>query len=754
MTLLETTTSEGALKGMVTARAPHELQEQEVAYLQDAIVNQPGFVNRRGAITPTTAITAANVDSSRIAASCIVTDPAGVTKIGLVYWKDTGSKYEYWIAVFDTSFNFIQKHFLWAPVSGGSTSYPSRVGFVQCTPAMDGSVIISIRHLYNRITPYINTSRTIRWYGGCPATSIGGLPSLFATVASTEGSTSVTGGAAEIAKISFPGMIVVTLGVVAQITSTTQVELMFPADHTVAASPFNYFMAEGMATARSRGKISCTAGVLTPVVGYGTKFTERNDYGINTPSAGFIYLDLATMKSLAHLTTNVIAATSDTTSGVPTSVPRSASMKNYLAYSSYNANDAGFNRFNDSRNGQLTTPSAAKGSFWAPYKGYLVSFNALVEQPQTSGTIFAAGDLNTTSRAYIHGPRFPDIMDHSVADGDWFDVTSTKHGDPDGIAVQGGSDSVILCKGQETFAMTGDDPDNFTYDKISDDGALTYQATTSWKGLPIWLGRTGVWMYDGSSCVNLLDNSLGSRYTKLVTSFDGTSVAQAADGASMLSQARCFVYRDYLFVNITNTGNQHVVYTDGVARTSQTMQFMIYLPTLAFSFLSNFNWSTFFQYKNAGYVVLPQQGSVNNYFFAVDGLFDQGFATTDDILTLGSYSSGSVPTSVGPWFHIESRKYDIGDGLRRKTWKQLSIESLIANTKRLFLETVAGLNSTGVRAATPYTGTGVWKAAKIRFNDRGQYMSFRIYEDINNRPATMQLGAWQWGYKVARRGQV
>jgi hypothetical protein len=170
--------------------------------------------------------------------------------------------------------------------------------------------------------------------------------------------------------------------------------------------------------------------------------------------------------------------------------------------------------------------------------------------------------------------------------------------------------------------------------------------------------------------------------------------------------------------------------------------------------MTNFNFQGFLNLNNVGYVILPQLGSTTHHWFPLDNLFTQGLATVDTILTANSYNSGSVPTSVGPWFHIESRKYDIGDGLRRKTWKQLSIESFITNTKRLFMETVAGLNTTGIRAATPYTGSGLWKAAKIRFNDRGQYMSFRIYEDINNRPSTMQLGAWQWGYKVARRGQV
>ena len=72
----------------------------------------------------------------------------------------------------------------------------------------------------------------------------------------------------------------------------------------------------------------------------------------------------------------------------------------------------------------------------------------------------------------------------------------------------------------------------------------------------------------------------------------------------------------------------------------------------------------------------------------------------------------------------------------------------------MFLDTVAGLNTTAVRAALPYVGTGAFLAARVKFRTRNQYMRFRLYEDINNRPDTLTLGAWQWAFKPARRGAV
>lgn len=751
MPLLQTTTAEGALKGMVLARAPHELAEQEAAYLQDCIINQPGFVSRRGAITGTTAITAANLDSQRPAAVCTVTDPSGVQKIGVVYLKDTGTSYEFWLSVFTTGLTFIQKHFMVASFAS-SAVYPTRAWMVQCTPGIDGSIIINIRSRYDRITSQAAVSptaahRTLRWYGGCPTTSQTSTPST-ATITATQNSTTVTGAAAEIAKISFPGTVVNGLGVVATVVSTTQVELMFPAPKAIAAVATAYYVIDNLPVARARGRISCTSGVLAAITGYGTKFTEVSDRATVTPSGGWDIYDPTTMKLVAQLNTNIIPFSSDTLAAVPTAVLASMSLKNYLLYAANNISFTWYNRFINASSGD--TPRATKGSWWTTYKGLNISFNGLVETSSGSD----AGDANTTSRMYVHGPRFPEIMDHSVSDGDWGDVVATRPGDPDGIACQGGNNTVILCKAQETFAVHGDDPSNFVIDKIADDGALTFESVTSYKGNPIWMGKNGIWMYDGvNEPENIIENTLGSRWQTLVDAFDGTSVTGDSSNYP-LNQARCFVYKDYLFVNVTNTGLINTIFTDGTSRISNTLQLCIYMPTRAVSFLTNFNFQGYVKIGKNGYVLLPQSGSTTHHWFAVEGLFTQGAATTDVILTANSYDSGVLSTSVGPWFHMESRKFDGGDGLWKKNWKQLAIEFNESSTKRMWLETVAGLNTAGVRALLPFTGTGSFLAARVKFRTRNQYMSFRLYEDIANRPATLILGAWQWGYKFARRGAV
>lgn len=983
---------------MILARAPHELQEQEVAYLQDCIINQPGFINRRGALQGMTAISSTDIDSNRPIAVCTVTDPAGVQKIGLLYWKVNGGTFDLWMAVYTTALVFIQKHVL---LTGVPYGYPVRGSVVQCTPAIDGSVIISVRARYDRASTAV--AYTGKWYGGCSTVSQTTI-APFDAYTMTEGSTTVVGLAAAIAKVSFPGTVMIGYGVVASVTDATHVELVYPAPRAFAGN-ISYSTVEALAVARARGSITCTAGVLTGITGYGTKFTESNDRATIAVSYGFQILDPTTMKSLAELVNNAPpTAASDTLTGTPTTVFRSASLKNYLMYGNPTASLGPFNYHPIFSSGNPFSPRSARGSWFTSYKGFMVSFNGLA----TSFSGSDAGDFALTARAYIHGPRFPEIMDHSVADGDWFDVVATKPGDSDGIAVGSGNNAVVLCKANESFAITGDDPSNFQMNKIADDGALTFECTTTWNGAVIWVGTTGIWMYDGvNEPVNIIKDSLGARWKELTVAFDRQSIA-GDSGSYLLNQARCFVYKDYLFVNVTNTGNQHLTYIDGVAQACNPVQLMIYLPTMACTYISNFNFQCFLQIGNKGYVILPQHSSVTHYWFSVDSLFLQGAATFDAILTANSYRSpdlandnetyimawagrdnssgmvdghghlgmnfdntnassayagplvtgiiggggwdvnenghvlgdlpgagvdnsftqanpsdahmwffglgnaasvgiktttlqarlaysgttlsgtattygsigGGAPSagdlmtlfiavgenatitnysgltaqgwvlryndatpkpntftgymftkvcngtegafyqpaqvtlsgsvcwtmslgrlgtpsstylypiddgatvydtehvggtngfkyystrhgyssspvglsaSIGPWFHMESRKYDAGDGLWKKSWKQLAIEFKETSSKRMYLETVAGLNTTGVRAVLPYTGTGAFLAARVKFRTRNQYMGFRLYEDISNRPSTLQVGAWQWGYKYARRGAV
>lgn len=748
MTLLETSTAEGAQGGMVLSQAAHELKPSEVAWLQDALINQQGMIIRRGAIQGTTSL-GNNLDAQRPLAVATMFDPAGVQKVAVFYLLNGATNTEVWAAIYSSSLVFIQKHLVFA--SNVPNAQGKNITVTTC-PGIDGSTLISIRYGIDN-TPTFFTA-TMKWYGACPTLSTFGAA---ATLTETLNSTTVTGTAAEIAKVSFPGLCLDGLGVVQAVVSTTSITLRNPSplasgSPAVAFSPFQF-----LSVARSRGRVSFSGAAAASPVGYGTKWTENNELcTVGGGGNGYILLKGSDLSRVATYNSLLaIDSISDTLLGAASTGAQALALQEYLLfenaitpYGLYPGRDSGAVRV-----GLPRYPKAAQGSFFTAYKGLNLSFNARVSAPPAGGG--QAGDTNVTGRMYVHGPRFPEIMDHTSADGNWADVASTVGGDPHGMALIGGSDCVVLCKRQESFALTGDDPDNFVINKIADDGALSPESVTTYKGVPIWVGKTGVWMYTPGmgQPENLVAHSLGTKWGDYMVPFDYTSTALDAQGEK-LNQARCFVYRDFLFINVTNTAAPGI-YTDGVQRAQIPLYLMIYMPTRALTVLSNFNFQGFFVMGQRGYVVLPQNGSTTHHFFPVDNLLQAPSGTVSDaILTSNSYNSGTLSTSVGPWFHLESRKYSLGDGLRRKTWKQLSLEYFMTNTKRVFLETVPGLNTTGTRQPIPYVGTGLFKAFKNKFNARDQYMSFRLYEDIANRPGDFQLGAWQWAFKLARRGQV
>lgn len=752
MALLETTTAEGAELGMNVAEAPHKLPDHQVAYLQDCLVNQAGLISRRGAIQGALAI-GANLNGKRPVGVCSCFDPQGTFRIMVLYWDVSlvsgGSVQALWGAVFDSSFTFISRNQLTPDMKSGSgaANYPTLTQpglVVQASQAIDGAVLITASAGYNKTDP----TATVKWYGAAaPNSSIASGAFVTLTPVTTVGSFSFTGSTADIAKLA-PGMVVQNLGVIKSIDSTTQFTLINAAINTVGgAHTYLYGVTGAYSVFAGRGKIS-TSITSTTITGYGTKFLSTvvpaNNFGqwwLINPADGSIIAYAAA----------AVAIPSDTQL-TGANVLQQVSMADYLLVTVSGGTPVfvGIGLSSSGPDDVRAFPNTI-GRLHTTFKGFQFLFNAALPNSWS-------GDLQApATRCYIAGPHRTELMDHAT-DGNYFDVVSTVQNDLNGIAIYGGRDAVVLCKFKETFAVVGDDPDNFSLTKITDDGALSVNSITGWKGNVIWVGQKGIWLFDGVHApINLVEKTLGDRWQQFTTGYSN-SLTPVDAGGYPVNMCHCFVHRDHLFVNLVNTGSQHSVYTDGVARTQNPMQLAIYLPNNALSFLTNFNfvgyvpgWGT---NQNKGYTLLAQDSAASHFLFPIDNLFVQGAATTDTFLTPNSYNSGTPSTSVGPWFHMESRKFFAGDGLLRKTWKQLATESFLTSTKRMFLETVPGLNTTGTRVSTPYIGVSLWKALKLRFNSRDQYMSFRLYEDIANRPATLILGAWQWGYKLARRGQV
>lgn len=756
MTLIDTLTVEGAAKGMVQARAAHELQDQEVVWLQDAFVNQPGLIQRRGGLTTSGASGFAlgnNLDGRAPSAICSVYDPSGSLRIAVLYWKSVGAPaWELWAAVYDQNFTFIQKHY----ICGASSAFiksgnPIVLSTAQAT---DGSVLIYGGEDYTKTA----NGFLARWWGGCPTTSILNNGSVGGTITTTINSVTATGLAADIAKLN-PGTVLVGLGVVRSVDSSTSITLTQPATVTGSTAVI-YAFADSLAVARSRGEISCAVASPGTITGYGTKFTEASwnaTHEVAGQKLQFVDPIDGTLIATAVTSPTVAAAVNDTVMNA--NVVKNKSLAAYLYWELDSASGKRWGAVTSQRG---RYPQELRGGLSTSYNGWQFFLNEADSIPASAQTAAPGG----TSRVRIAGPNNPEVFDHSQADGDWFPVTSTVQNDPDGIAIMSGRNSVVIGKSKETFAVLGSSPDDFHLTKIADDGVLTCEAITRYGGDVIWLGRNGVWRFNGSSAPeNIVLNTLGQYWQTIVANLNGQAASWDANGYPTY-QARCFVFRDHLFINLVGAAGQF--YNDsgsgnrrGSGLTQQQM--VIYLPTGAVSFLTNFNFQGYIagaapSLQGDGVILFAQDASTSHFAILASSLFKNGNVSVDAFMTQNN--TATMVDGVGPWFYMQSRLIAPQDGLLRKAWKQLAFQIRLSSAAKCWISTVSGLSQTITVVPTELVGVtgsgifGTYKAQKLKFNLRDQYASFLIYEDKANRPTNLILGAWQWGYKLARRGSV
>jgi len=158
-----------------------------------------------------------------------------------------------------------------------------------------------------------------------------------------------------------------------------------------------------------------------------------------------------------------------------------------------------------------------------------------------------------------------------------------------------------------------------------------------------------------------------------------------------------------------------------------------------------------------------------------EGLFDlEGIDSTVS-------DNGDANNYPGPDPFIETKKFDIGDGLRLKRFKQFSIHYL-AQGGGVSMDTVLGLNEIGTTLTTVFPASvynwdqlgnlftswddlaaefatwddvtaSVFLPKRSRFSKKSQYFSMRLYRETNyvNR---LQFGPYQLGFKQLRPGRV
>lgn len=140
-----------------------------------------------------------------------------------------------------------------------------------------------------------------------------------------------------------------------------------------------------------------------------------------------------------------------------------------------------------------------------------------------------------------------------------------------------------------------------------------------------------------------------------------------------------------------------------------------------------------------------------------------------------------VDNSPGPDIYVETKKFDIGDGLRLKRFKQFAVWYL-AQGGGIHLDAVLGLNEVGTTLTTTLPASvynwdqlgnlftswddlalefatwddivsAVFLPKRARFSKKSQYFSMRLYRETDQ-VSRAQFGPFSLGYKVLRPGRV
>lgn len=706
---LQVETFEGVPLGMITAVPKHEIPDGGAFYLQDVLVDLPGITRRRG---PNTGVSGMVTFTNPIfgAASCF--NPIGELKIGVI--ESNGSNA--WLSVLSS--NYGSKTQITLPTAFTTSPYP----IVDVKSRLGGGALIGISSQYDENNP---TQWQMVWRGGASPNYGTGT----ATV--TRGSTAVTGSGTAWSTNASSGMFLLDaarnfVGVVKTVNSDTSITLENPALKTLSAAGYNLTSIRRVVPMAVVGEITCGTAAAT-VTGQNTKFKKQ---GLDSGT-----WDLFRQRDWAYIGT-VSSVTDDTSLTLNANAAIACNVDNYIAVQEV-----------DYTSSTLSV-------------GFL---NATYSQRQFYANVGGSGK---SSYLWFSEENLPDGLDTSTEDGDFIPVSSgtVKSAQSPIKAIVPGFRSLLVLKDDETFALTGTQPENFTVDKVWSDGCLSGMSVQQWRSDVIFAGRNGIYVWDGTTVSDLTEKTLGIEYKAAVKNFDSTTYRMWSA-----------VVRDHYVLFIENV-SPRIGVTKGQTTTDPTRwTVVINMNTGAFTLWTNVD--------VRGAITLP-----SNQQQAVWVLVNtsSGGAVLDGNAFFDSTGNDTVTcagNTVGPSFFMETKRYSLGDPLRRKLLKQVAMHYQSFGDG-LTIDTVVGLGSVGTGSTntssfpqTSYTWTSlaqsystwtalgnaygnwnaintvVWGKKRYKFLKHDNFIGFRIYQNSTSN-SVVQLGPWQLGYKVQAPGRI
>lgn len=691
-------TYDGAPRGSNLAVLPHEIPDDMARYIQDAWVNNPGETIRRGLLKQSPEI-AATWPKPIHGITQVVMNDNTVRLVALV--GDSGSA-TYRVLSDDKS----------TTVDLGVIKNLGNLGttywYFDSKPALSGGVLIG--QAFGLMPTYVQTIGL--WMGGNkPAYTTG-------TITTTRGSTAVTGSGTSWSANVVPGMFVlvkeaggntnVLAGVVASVTDNTHIVLDAGSLVTTAASatytiaPFRVLMP------RYSGYIT-TDSTSASVSGQNTKFVDWN-------LATFSYA-LYRRSDMTYIGTASIATSNDvltlTANAAVTMEAEKFVAIRYLDATTYSplGATAGFGALNAVYAGRQWYANNSTASYYRP---------------------------DTISRVYFSDTSDFESVDNAEADGDYIHVRTGKpagHESPI-YALAGTNAALVVLKEHEAFAVYGTSPENFSLQKIYDDGTLSTQSVRQYQGGCLWAGYEGIYFFDGSQVINIVADSLGDAYKKMVRTFNPQS-----------NKVYSLLTRDHYTLFFESVTFPYTRYKGASGSTPTRIAVSVYLPTLAVTFHTNVEFRGSVQpplTSGLKTMVAVNSSAGTGYLCDVDDLWDT--PGTDTI----QCNSG---VSTGPDFYMETKRYNLGDPLLKKLFKQMAMTYYL-NGDNLKLDTVPGLNETGTTSGSEWaTTSSLFSTARIKFLKRDRHLGFRIWQKSTS-VSDVRIGPWQLGFKPQRAGRI
>lgn len=752
MTVLSQTLP-GAPGGMNLAIPAQELDDTEARYIQDGLLDKPGLIRSRGPVQPITGFPTTPYRGSGLV---VTVDPVGNDRYAVLNGDSSNGRFSMLSPAQDAFVNYTWPYNL---NSSPSTSAAQAHRLIDSKPTPGGGTWIGVSSGYGADV----TEQTLcKWDGGYRNTYSTG------TIRFTGGSFTVQGSGTAFTTNLTPGMYIFAtvensaytpgsffasvkplIGVIRSIESDTSLTLQSPAPYASSGTTWN----------EAIGTLGYKAYSAVPVRGFQYKISK----GLITTST--------TSTTVTGGKTKFISM------GMPTVVEGSRSSNYWNIYRASDMTWIGRVTQAVSETSLTLVANANIAVVDTPYVAlrgdgdWSLNLQASTTKPGWLNATYAelawfanvGTSVERTARVYFSDPSDPEAMDVSTYDGDYIDIASTVSTTEPIRGMLPTYNSLLVFKETETFGIFGSSPSQFSVRKMEDDGCLHPMGVQPYGGGAVWPGRNGIYYYDGVNTQNITQAKLGDVWKNAIRDIDHDRYRVWSAMA-----------RNHYMLFLENIDPSVKPRKGNTAQAVTQWTVVINMVTQAVTLFTNVG--------IRGSIIIPRTTSRQAWYLVNSGSIGY-ICDTEDLFDLEGLDTLTTQdaTASGPDIFFESKKFDIGDGLHLKRFKQFSVWYL-SQGAGIRMDTVLGLNSIGTQLTTilpasilSWSQLGVlfssWDALaaefltwddiseavflpkRARFSKKSQYFAIRLYRE-NSSGVRAQFGPFQLLFKPLRKGRV